>query len=55
MWAKITKCSHDTALRDINVLITKGILARDDAGGRSTSYTFNLSQMNLSKKEERRK
>lgn len=37
-WAKITKCSQDTALRDILDLIEKGILAKDPAGGRSTSY-----------------
>ena len=39
-WAKITKCSTDTALRDIKDLIEKGILAQDEAGGRSASYTF---------------
>ncbi|MDR0778831.1 MAG: Fic family protein [Methanomassiliicoccaceae archaeon] len=37
-WAKITKCSADTALRDINDLIEKGILIKDDAGGRSANY-----------------
>jgi Fic family protein len=37
-WAKITKCSADTALRDIQDLIKKGILEREDGGGRSTSY-----------------
>ncbi len=37
-WAKIVKCSHDTALRDILELIEKKILIKDDAGGRSTSY-----------------
>ena len=37
-WAKICKCSHDTALRDIDDLIEKGIMARSAAGGRSTSY-----------------
>ncbi len=40
-WAKITKCSADTALRDINDLIRKNILLRDEAGGRSTSYNLN--------------
>lgn len=39
-WAKITKCSPDTALRDIQDLISKGILMKDDKGGRSTSYTI---------------
>jgi Fic family protein len=37
-WAKITKCSPDTALRDINALIKQSILVKDDAGGRSTGY-----------------
>lgn len=37
-WAKIAKCSHDTALRDITDLIEKGILAKEEGGGRSTSY-----------------
>lgn len=37
-WAKINKCSTDTALRDLQDLVTKGILVRTDAGGRSTGY-----------------
>jgi Fic family protein len=37
-WAKIAKCSADTALRDIKDLIEKGILKQDDSGGRSTNY-----------------
>lgn len=37
-WAKITKCSQDTALRDIMDLVKKNILVKDSAGGRSTSY-----------------
>lgn len=37
-WAKITKCSQDTALRDILDLVEKGILIKDSAGGRSTGY-----------------
>ena len=39
-WAKITKCSQDTALRDILDLIEKGILVKDTAGGRSTHYSI---------------
>jgi Fic family protein len=39
-WAKIAKCSQDTALRDIDDLVRRGVLARDAAGGRSTSYSF---------------
>ena len=37
-WAKITKCSPDTALRDIQDLIGKGILQQELQGGRSTNY-----------------
>ena len=39
-WAKITKCSQDTALRDIQDLIEKGILIKSDSGGRSTKYSI---------------
>ena len=37
-WAKIGKCSQDTALRDIQDLMEKGILAKSEQGGRSTNY-----------------
>ncbi|TDG36079.1 Fic family protein [Pedobacter changchengzhani] len=37
-WAKIAKCSQDTASRDIQDLIVKGLLVKDEAGGRSTNY-----------------
>ena len=38
-WAKITKCSPDTALRDIQDLIDKGIIKKaEEAAGRSTNY-----------------
>lgn len=37
-WAKIAKCSKDTAIRDINDLISKDILKKEEGGGRSTSY-----------------
>jgi Fic family protein len=39
-WAKLAKCSQDTALRDIMPLIEHGILVRDSAGGRCTSYSL---------------
>jgi Fic family protein len=39
-WAALTKCSQDTALRDIQELVERGILTRDPAGGRSTSYSL---------------
>ena len=37
-WAKIARCSKDTAIRDINDLIGKDILQKESAGGRSTHY-----------------
>ncbi|MCC7296959.1 MAG: Fic family protein [Bacteroidia bacterium] len=37
-WAKMNKCSQDTALRDIKDLIEKGILRQEESGGRSTNY-----------------
>jgi len=37
-WAKMGKCSGDTALRDITDLLDRGILIKDSAGGRSTGY-----------------
>ncbi|MCX5810965.1 MAG: Fic family protein [Proteobacteria bacterium] len=39
-WAKLAKCSQDTALRDILHLVELGILLKDIAGGRSTSYSL---------------
>ena len=39
-WAKLVKCSQDTALRDIDDLLQRGILMKDAAGGRSTSYSL---------------
>jgi len=38
-WAKLAKCSQDTALRDISDLLDRQILIKEEAGGRSTSYT----------------
>lgn len=37
-WAKLAKCSQDTALRDITDLVEKKILKKEKAGGRSTGY-----------------
>ena len=39
-WAKIEKCSADTALRDITNLVERGILKKEASGGRSTSYVL---------------
>jgi Fic family protein len=41
-WAKITKCSQDSAYRDILDLIEKRILIKNPEGGRNTSYFLNL-------------
>ena len=43
-WAKMAKCSQDTALRDIVDLVDRGVLAKDPAGGRSTSYSLLLPE-----------
>jgi Fic family protein len=37
-YATIAKCSPDTALRDITLLLDAGVLAKNDGGGRSASY-----------------
>jgi len=39
-WAKLAKCSQDTALRDIDDLLRRDILVKEAAGGRSTSYSL---------------
>jgi Fic family protein len=39
-WAKISKCSPDTALRDIDDLVKRGIMVKEAAGGRSTHYVL---------------
>ncbi len=39
-WAKMARCSQDTAYRDILDLVRRGALQKDAAGGRSTSYSL---------------
>lgn len=39
-YAVIEKTSPDTALRDISDLVERGILVKDEGGGRSTSYSL---------------
>jgi Fic family protein len=39
-WAALAKCSQDTALRDIDDLVKRGVLMREAGGGRSTSYAL---------------
>lgn len=39
-WATLTKSSSDTALRDIEDLVKRGMVVKDAGGGRSTSYSL---------------
>ncbi len=39
-WAALTKVSTDTALRDIEDLVKRGLLVRQGPGGRSTHYSL---------------
>lgn len=39
-WAKLAKCSQDTAHRDILDLLKRGALKKDLGGGRSTRYSL---------------
>ena len=41
-WARIAKCSHSTALRDINDLIGKGILEEDGGNTRNAGYRLKV-------------
>jgi Fic family protein len=43
-YAKLVKCSQDTAHRDILALVDHGVLVRNPEGGRSTSYSLAPSQ-----------
>jgi Fic family protein len=45
-WAKITKCSHDTALRDINDLLQKGLMLKETGGSKNTSYILKVLDKN---------
>lgn len=40
-WYKICHCSQDTATRDLNDLVNKGVLRKTDDGGRNTNYELN--------------
>jgi hypothetical protein len=44
-YAKIAKCSADTALRDIKNLLSRDFLSQEKAGGRSTAYTLQSSSL----------
>lgn len=43
-WAKMSSCSTDTALRDINDLLQRGMLLKADSGSRSTHYLLQFAQ-----------
>ena len=42
-WAKLAKCSQDTASRDIDDLVKRGVLVKEPGGGRSTSYALAIN------------
>ncbi|GAB1359002.1 hypothetical protein MASR1M31_07810 [Porphyromonadaceae bacterium] len=44
-WAKTAKCSHDSAIHDIQDLINKGILRKEAQGGRSTNCELCLNDL----------
>jgi Fic family protein len=46
-YAKLAKCSTDTALRDIQDLATRGILLQNQGGGRSTSYRLTQDERTI--------
>ena len=39
-YAKLAKCSHDTALRDIQELVDRHVLVQGAGGGRKTNYSL---------------
>lgn len=41
-WAKVAKCSQDTATRDIAALLELGLMRKGEGGGRSTHYELVL-------------
>ncbi|HEX3857244.1 MAG TPA: Fic family protein [Verrucomicrobiae bacterium] len=43
-YAKLAKCSTDTALRDIGILLKRGVLIQETGGGRNTSYRLAESE-----------
>ncbi|MCE2494811.1 MAG: Fic family protein [Alphaproteobacteria bacterium] len=50
-WARMNRCSQDTANRDIRALIDRGVLVRGPAGGRSTSYELVTARIRDSKRQ----
>ncbi|MBI1330188.1 MAG: DUF4172 domain-containing protein [Alphaproteobacteria bacterium] len=45
-YAQLAKCSQDTALRDIDDLLKRGVLSKEPGGGRSTSYALSNAMQN---------
>lgn len=43
-YAKLAKCSNDTALRDLREMVERGILLQNPGGGRSTSYRLTTNE-----------
>jgi Fic family protein len=50
-WASLAKCSQDTASRDIMDLVQRGVLTKDPAGGRSTSYSLTFQDASDTQKK----
>ena len=48
MWASLAKCSKDTAIRDIQDLVAKGILREDFPGAKRPSYSIRYSSEDIS-------
>lgn len=48
-WAALATCSNDTALRDINDLLQRGVLKKSTAGGRSANYVIAFADENGSR------
>lgn len=46
-WARICKCSQDTALRDLKDLMNKQIIYQLPGGGRSTSYGLKINEIDI--------
>jgi Fic family protein len=44
-WAKMTRVHRDTALRDLQDLVEKGVLTVSNEGGRSTHYTLKMPEL----------
>ena len=50
-WARLAKCSQDTAYRDILYLVERGALLKNPGGGRSTSYSLQAEQTGYERRD----